>query len=146
MNNQSQPSFTQHPSAVYTGTEDTKRNIVMPMWHKEGKQRMVETSKQKTQIQAHDKITESATQTHTQNKQKTTCTGYDTGGDRPPGRSWLKALCPGPRRRLWVHHHSCYHGCGYTIIRAIRHEARSSRLAALAMAAAEQQLDLYPKT
>ncbi len=41
-------------------------------------------------------------------KQKTTCTGYDTGGDRPPGRSWLKAFCPGPRRRMWGYHHSCY--------------------------------------
>ncbi len=33
----------------------------MLMWHKEGEQRMVETSKQKTQIQAHHKIAESAT-------------------------------------------------------------------------------------
>ncbi len=38
----------------------------MLMWHKEGEERMVETSKQKTQIEAHHKITESATQTHTQ--------------------------------------------------------------------------------
>ncbi len=37
----------------------------MLMWHKEGEQRMVETSKQKTQIQAHHKITDSATQTDT---------------------------------------------------------------------------------
>jgi hypothetical protein len=43
-----------------------EEEIVMLMWHKEGEQRMVETSKQKTQIQAHHKIAESATQTHTQ--------------------------------------------------------------------------------
>jgi hypothetical protein len=45
----------------------------------------------------HRHITRSqkAQHTHThRNKQKTTCTGYDTGGDRPPGRSWLKAFCP----------------------------------------------------
>jgi hypothetical protein len=29
-----------------------EEEIVMLMWHKEGEQRMVETSKQKTQIQA----------------------------------------------------------------------------------------------
>ncbi len=38
----------------------------MLMWHKKGEQRMIETRKQKTQTQAHHKITESATQTHTQ--------------------------------------------------------------------------------
>ncbi len=59
---------------------------------------MIETHKQKTQIQAHHKITESATQTHTQKQTKDYVHGYDTGGDRPPGRSWLKAFCPGPRR------------------------------------------------
>jgi hypothetical protein len=42
----------------------------MLMWHKEGEQRMIETSKQKTQIQAHHKIAESATQTHTQKQTK----------------------------------------------------------------------------
>jgi hypothetical protein len=39
---------------------------IVLMWHKEGEQRMVETSKQKTQIQVHHKIAESAAQTHTQ--------------------------------------------------------------------------------
>ena len=48
-----------------------EEEIVMLMWHKEGEQRMVETSKQKTQIQAHHKITERATQTHTQKQTKT---------------------------------------------------------------------------
>jgi hypothetical protein len=86
-----------------------EEEIVMLIWHTKGEQRMIETHKQKTRIQAHHKITDSATQTHTQrNKQKTTCTGYDTGGDRPPGRSWLKAFCPGPRRRMWGYHLSCY--------------------------------------
>ncbi len=42
----------------------------MLMWYKEGEQRMVETSKQKTQIQAHHKIAESATQIHTQKQTK----------------------------------------------------------------------------
>jgi hypothetical protein len=40
-----------------------EEEIVMLKWHREGEQRMVETSKQKTQIQAHHKIAESATQT-----------------------------------------------------------------------------------
>jgi hypothetical protein len=53
-----------------------EEEIVILMWHKKGEQRMIETSKQKTQIQAHHKFTESATQTHTETKQKTTCTGY----------------------------------------------------------------------
>jgi hypothetical protein len=45
----------------------------MLMWHKKGEQRTIETSKQKTHIQAQHKITESATQTHThRHKQKTT--------------------------------------------------------------------------
>ncbi len=68
-----------------------EQEIVMLMWHKKGEQRMIETSKQKTQIQTHHKITESTTQTHTvtQTQTKDSCTGYDTGGDRPPGRSWF---------------------------------------------------------
>ncbi len=49
---------------VYRNRE-YEEEIVMLMWHKKGEQRMVETCKQKTQIQAHHKITESATQTHT---------------------------------------------------------------------------------
>jgi hypothetical protein len=47
-----------------------EEEIVMLMWHKEGEQRMVKTSKQKTQIQPHHKIAESATQTHTQKQTK----------------------------------------------------------------------------
>ncbi len=43
-----------------------EEEIVMLMWHKEGEQRMIETNKQKTRIQSHHKIAESATQTHTQ--------------------------------------------------------------------------------
>ena len=43
-----------------------EEEIVMLMWKKEGEQRMIETNKQKTRIQAHHKIAESATQTHTQ--------------------------------------------------------------------------------
>jgi hypothetical protein len=69
-----------------------EEEIVMLIWHMKGEQRMVETHKQKTRIQAHHKITDSATQTHRgthRNKQKTTCTGYDTRGDRPPGRTRL---------------------------------------------------------
>jgi hypothetical protein len=48
-----------------------EEEIIMLLWHcndKEGEQRMVETVKQKTQIQApeaHHKIAESAPQTHT---------------------------------------------------------------------------------
>ncbi len=47
-----------------------EEEIVMLLWHKKGEQRMIETSKQKTQIQAHHKIAESATQTHTQKQTK----------------------------------------------------------------------------
>jgi hypothetical protein len=47
-----------------------EEEIVIVMWHKKGEQRMIETSKQKTQIQAHHKITESSTQTHTQKQTK----------------------------------------------------------------------------
>jgi hypothetical protein len=47
-----------------------EEEIGMLMWHREGEQRMVETSKQKTQIHAHHKIAESATQTHTQKQTK----------------------------------------------------------------------------
>jgi hypothetical protein len=47
-----------------------EEEIVMLKWHREGEQRMVETSKQKTPIQAHHKIAESATQTHTQKQTK----------------------------------------------------------------------------
>jgi hypothetical protein len=50
-----------------------EEEIVMLMWHRElleGEQRMVENSKQKTQIQAHHKITESETQRHTQKQTK----------------------------------------------------------------------------
>ncbi len=47
-----------------------EEEIVMLMWHKEGEHRMVETSKQETQIRAHHKIAESATQTHTQKQTK----------------------------------------------------------------------------
>ncbi len=47
-----------------------EEEIVMLMWHKKGEQRMIETSKQKTHVQAHHKITESATQTHTQKQTK----------------------------------------------------------------------------
>jgi hypothetical protein len=40
------------------------------IWHKKGEQRMMETHEQKTRIQAHHKITDSATQTQThRNKQ-----------------------------------------------------------------------------
>ena len=42
-----------------------EEEIVMLIWHKKGEQRMIETHKQKTRIQAHHKITDSATQTHT---------------------------------------------------------------------------------
>jgi hypothetical protein len=56
---------------MYTGTElRHEEEIVMLMWHKEGEQRMVETSKQKTQIQAHHKITESKTQTNTETNKR----------------------------------------------------------------------------
>jgi hypothetical protein len=41
-----------------------EEEIVMLIWHKKGEQRMIQTHKQKTQIQAHHKITDSATQTH----------------------------------------------------------------------------------
>jgi hypothetical protein len=34
----------------------------MLIWHKKGEQRMIETHKQKTRIQAHHKITDSVTQ------------------------------------------------------------------------------------
>ncbi len=47
-----------------------EEEIVMLMWYRKGEQSMVETSKQKTQIQAHHKITESATQIHTQKQKK----------------------------------------------------------------------------
>jgi hypothetical protein len=47
-----------------------EEEIVMLMWHMEGEQRMIETSKQKTQKQAHHTITESATQTYTQKQTK----------------------------------------------------------------------------
>ncbi len=47
-----------------------EEEIVMLMWHREGEQRMVETSKQKTQLQAHHKIAESAAQRHTQKQTK----------------------------------------------------------------------------
>ncbi len=48
------------------GDRRYEEEIEMLMWHKKGEQRMIETNKQKTQIQAHHKIAESATQTHTQ--------------------------------------------------------------------------------
>ncbi len=47
-----------------------EEEIVMLIWHKKGEQRMIETSKQRTQIQAHHEITGSATQTHTQKQTK----------------------------------------------------------------------------
>jgi hypothetical protein len=47
-----------------------EEEIGMLKWHREGEQRMVETSKQKTQIQAHHMIADSATQTHTQKQTK----------------------------------------------------------------------------
>ncbi len=43
-----------------------EEEIVMLKWHRKGEQKMAKTGKQKTQIQAHHKIAESATQTHTQ--------------------------------------------------------------------------------
>ena len=42
-----------------------EEEIVMLIWHKKGEQGMIETHKQKARIQAHHKITDSATQTHT---------------------------------------------------------------------------------
>ncbi len=58
-----------------------EEEIVMLIWHKKGEQRMIETHKQKTRIEAHHKITDSATQTHThRNKQKTTCNFNILGG------------------------------------------------------------------
>jgi hypothetical protein len=62
-----------------------EEEIVMLMWHKEGEQRMVETSKQKTQIQAHHKFAESLEAQHRpwhthRNRQKTTCTGLRPHG------------------------------------------------------------------
>jgi hypothetical protein len=48
-----------------------EEEIVMIMWHREGEQRMAETQKQKTQIQAHHKIAESAhTDTHTETNKR----------------------------------------------------------------------------
>ncbi len=41
-----------------------EEEIVMLIGHKKGEQRMIETHKQKTRIQAHHNITDSATQTH----------------------------------------------------------------------------------
>ncbi len=46
-----------------------EEEIVKLIWHKKGEQRMIEAHKQKTLIQAHHKITDSATQTHTHRKQ-----------------------------------------------------------------------------
>jgi hypothetical protein len=85
---------------------------------------MVKTSKQKTQIKAHHKIAESAKQTHTQ---KQTKEGYDAGRDRPLRRSWLTASQTTVRSMRSMR---SMRGdeCGHTIIRAIRHEARSSGL------------------
>ncbi len=85
----------------------------MLKWHREGEQKMAKSSKQKTQMKACVLCVlcvVDSTQTHTmcsmrwfyawwidfqfgpqsgalthRYKQKTTCTGYDTGGDRPPG-------------------------------------------------------------
>jgi hypothetical protein len=98
-----------------------EEEIVVLMWHEKEEQRMIEASKQKTQIQAHHKITESATQTHThRNKQKTTCTGYDSviqGEIFLRGRVGQTLSAPVPDDE-----------CGDTIIHANRHEARSSGL------------------
>ncbi len=48
-----------------------EEEIVMLMWHKKGEQRVIETRKQKTQIQARHKITESAnTDTHTETNKR----------------------------------------------------------------------------
>jgi hypothetical protein len=68
------PSFVQTAVdlSMYTLYRNRRyeEDIVILMWHKEGEQRMIETGIQKTQIQAHHKITESATQTHTQKQTK----------------------------------------------------------------------------
>jgi hypothetical protein len=42
-----------------------EKEMGTPMCEREGEQKVVKNSKQKTQIQAHHKIAESATQTHT---------------------------------------------------------------------------------
>jgi hypothetical protein len=67
----------------------------MLMWHKKGEQRMIETSKQQTHTGTSQDHRERNTDTHTETpqvEQKTTCTGYNTGGGRRGGLRCLKAF------------------------------------------------------
>jgi hypothetical protein len=74
----------------------------MLMWHKKGEQRMIETSKQKKHTGTSQDHRKRNTDTHTETNKRLRARDMIQGEIvLLAGRCWLKAFCPGPRRRMW---------------------------------------------
>jgi hypothetical protein len=105
-----------------------EEEIVMVMWHKKGEQRMVETSKKKTHTGTSQHHRKRNTDTHTETNKRLRARDMIQGEIVLRGGVGQRLSAPVPDDE-----------CGDTIVRAIRHEARSGGLG-------DGSSYLYPET